>query len=152
MAKFVIQRAGDRYFIKKTISKSEKGVDITDAVGYIIAKYNKIPDGGSVTLYNRNTTPNKLSIESIAEARGLAEQMRDIIKGQTGVDCLEGVPSGQATMHRAMIAYRLKLLGYTWVVAASAVDRTIPSCTRINPMRFISDNEDSLWNKILNVR
>ena len=152
MAKYVIERQGDRFFIKKSASSREAGRDITDIVGYLYARHDKLCDGQRVSIWNTSAIVSKYPYEAIRDARDLAERMRDILEEETGVDCLGGGQGGMLPMQRAMIAYRLHLLGYSWGVASSAVDRSIPSCMKVDPRRFVSDNENSLWNKILKVR
>lgn len=152
MAKYVIERQGDRYFIKKTRSEKEQGKDITDVVGYLYARYGHLHDGQTVTLWNSSSTSSKVPFERIRDARDLAERMRDVMQDETGVDCLDGKQTSQRSVQRSMIAYRLRLLGFPWVVAASAVDRNVPCCMKHDPRSFVNDNEGSLWNKILKVR
>lgn len=149
MAKFVISKEGGRFFLKKYVT--DVGVDITDCVEILCGKTKGMRDGTSITMNARKSTPMNSPLESIKDARTLAERMNRIIKEMTGVDALDGEAIGKKVVFRAMIAYRLHLLGFNWQISAGAVGRNVGCVMRISPMRFVSD-DNPIWNKIVKVR
>ena len=149
MAKFVISKEDGRFFLKRYVT--DKGTDITDCVGILCGSTKGMRNGTSITMNARRSTPVSSPVKDIKDARELAGRMNTIIKEMTGVDALDGEAVGKKVVFRAMMAYRLHLLGYNWQISAGAVGRNVGCVMRISPMRFVSD-DNPVWNKIIKVR
>lgn len=153
MAGFVIERRAERLFIRREFMAS-KEVEITPDIADILCEaWTQIPDGGIASVYINKMYQRVSMVRRDTQAKREADELADAITKVTGVeDIFSDSQMDNRATYRTMIAYILRLRGYSWTDVVGAVGRNVSTLSRIRPEMFVSSNPESLWMKIKEVR